>query len=662
MPIPKQTPRGSGRSEQPRKSSSSARRSGERRTPPPPAQRRGGGERRTPRPPRGEGRAPARTEATSVGRTKGVQNPYDDEEVFSQDIETERPPRRKRAARPAESSPRRRRQPEPVVEDTFEDDFHDEFEDMEEIDDYNGDFDDYDDEAHFDSIEEEDFEEDVEPEPEPEPRPTRKKRQPRRRTGARRGAPIADKVDNGDDDEEPFEGEAYGFADNHLSDDMGEEEIEIIRRQKMAYDFYDTDEPQEEVEKEGRRRKAKRKRLRKKRGEEKPDSFVDEKNLKLRPFGDKPGTSEKNRKLRVSEFDKRANKAKNAKIVSTVIIVLIIALIALGVKNALVPPKVHSDEEIASIALKANGDTGFPTEKGRAFAEDFIKAYLSVGTTSRSAQALNFFYQGKINDTDFSGDGSGTPSGDSTGVFADGTYNAELLTQPRVYESTSISSNSAYFTVGALVAPGVALDDKERLAISAGGAEAPVFDNATPRWVFFQVNVYYDTEKSQFFIDPSSPTLVPGEDVGNAGDIPDMAKIGTGEEVDDTTFAEITPVVLGYTEAYGKASSDNTAPVDAYLSSDAKPTAKNGLNNSVTLSGEPSNAVKLVAYTTEDPNVVKARVTVSWQISLNRKGQTDTAASVRYRSNYVATLSKAGGQWKIQNFDGLKYVPEEGGD
>ena len=107
-----------------------------------------------------------------------------------------------------------------------------------------------------------------------------------------------------------------------------------------------------------------------------------------------------------------------------------------------------------------------------------------------------------------------------------GTFNQKVVIKPASYEFVSISDNSGYFTVGALVKPDVTLDVPE-------GEEKPSLDGADAKWVFFTVNVYYDEEKDMLYVTKDSPTLFQIWKLVHSGEFPEMGTIGNGVEVED---------------------------------------------------------------------------------------------------------------------------------
>lgn len=470
-----------------------------------------------------------------------------------------------------------------------------------------------------------------------------------------------------DDEYDDYEEDNSNYFDSYDSNDseeddvfavdydgLDEEEAEEMDRRRAAQDFYDVDQEEVKVAAKSKRRKAAEKKNKnrgffnskdKKRKKDKKgaDVYVNEKTGKLEPYA--------KRKIKVSEFDDRKNRQKKATYIQFTVLTLGILLVGAGLKNAILPPETLSEEEVQSISLETVGTTNFPEERARVVAENFIQTYLAVGNRDISSDALSYFYTGVV-DGDFEYAKVESPKGESMSV--NGTFNQKVVIKPASYEFVSISDNSGYFTVGALVKPDVTLDVPE-------GEEKPSLDGADAKWVFFTVNVYYDEEKDMLYVTKDSPTLIPDMEVGASGESPEMGTIGNGVEVEDSVKAEIEPVIYGYVSGYANSSSARHRDLQQYLSPNAEKAAKNGLNGDYELAGSPENAINYTTYgSINNPNELKVQVQVSWLDKISIVGSTEESGSARYSSNYIATLVKsADGGWLVQNFDSMKFVPDE---
>lgn len=467
-----------------------------------------------------------------------------------------------------------------------------------------------------------------------------------------------DEYSNGDNENNDYSDSnvGNGYApDFDPYDGLDDEEIEELDRRRDAYEAYDI--PEEEVQQAARskRRKANEKKNKgrgffntsdKKRKKDKKgaDVYVDEKSGKLEPYA--------KRKIKVSEFDQRKNRQKKATYIQWSVLALATVLVGMGVKNAVVPPATLSEEEVQGISMAVVGETAFPQERAAVVAENFVQTYLAVGNGDVSSDALSFFYTGALSgefDPENPSRNNASNSGNST---INGSFNQRIVVQPSVYESTSIDDNTGFFTVGALVKPGAYVEEDEQ-----GRVPETTGDDA--RWMFFNVNIYYDDEKDKIYVTPDSPTLVPDKAVGGSADAPDMAPLGNGTEVEDSVLQEISTVIYGYVRGYANSTKDNFSEVEQYLSRSAEDKTKDGLGGEYELAGSAENAIVYEAYQTDNPNEIKVHVQVSWLNKISLEGNTEELASVQYRSNYVATLVKDNeGKWEVQNFDSLKFVPE----
>ena len=345
------------------------------------------------------------------------------------------------------------------------------------------------------------------------------------------------------------------------------------------------------------------------------DVFIDEKNLKLKPFG--------GRKIKEGEFDDRANNRTYALVIQWVVIALIGVLIALGVKNALFPAKPLSIEEVAEIATIVTGQTNYPEERGKVYATDFIRAFLTTGDKDAD-QVLGFFYNGSLSE------------GDNKNLDVASEFGQEVLFGPSIYQSTVITENSSNYIVGSLVRSHVPdPEDNEKTA-------------SRTRWIFFSVNVYYDESSNRMYITPDSPTLVPKQEVGPIADVPPIQPPGLGVPDEETT-KEIEPVIKGFMKGYAESTSNNYSSLEQYIINDAPRELKNGLGNEFGFSGGIDNALQFSAYPTEDSGVIKVLMNVNWSNALG-------GIKADYRSTYIATLNNHSGKWLVEKLSAIRYV------
>lgn len=383
--------------------------------------------------------------------------------------------------------------------------------------------------------------------------------------------------------------------------------------------------PEEIIDEEDEAEEAPSRFRRKKKSEKAPlkpgyteDTFIDEEKEKLKPFGRK-------RAAKVSDFDNRRNMRQKAKFIQVGVLALLAALVGLGLKNAFFPPDSLSSNDVVGIVQSETGSFGFPLDRGGAFAKDFMQAYLTVsqdpGAKAINDQTLSYFYTGtKL--------GGGAPER-AVGY----KYNQAILYGPTVYESKELTAYSARYTVAALIQP------------STTGITPPT-DGSTAQWSFFNVNVYYDKSKDAFLVTPTSPTVVPAIDIRPNTELPNPAKIGTGTP--DTELTEkLKSVVYGFVNGYAVSSPSDHTTIDQYVLPNPPPELLKGLNKRYKLAGPAESSIAYQAYLTDDPNVVKAQVSVTW-----RDGAGET--TMDYKSNYIMTLNRqSNGTYLV-----AKFAPE----
>ena len=112
------------------------------------------------------------------------------------------------------------------------------------------------------------------------------------------------------------------------------------------------------------------------RGIRKPETvYINTEEEQIIPLG---GEKSKKKPLQAKDFDKRKNRLTFVKLVRAFSFLAIIIVVLLGIKNTFFPTGTWSEEEVGDISKKALNDTGFPTKRGEAFVEAFMKAYLTI--------------------------------------------------------------------------------------------------------------------------------------------------------------------------------------------------------------------------------------------------------------------------------------------
>ena len=335
------------------------------------------------------------------------------------------------------------------------------------------------------------------------------------------------------------------------------------------------------------------------------DTFIDEKNEKLKPFGRK-------RAAKVSEFDQRKNMRQKARFIQMGVIGFLVVLVGLGLKNAFFPPATLSENDVVGIVQSETGTFGFPVARGGAFAKDFMQAYLTIDNSSPATKALNdqalsYFYTG------------GSGEGEAPTRVVGSEVKQTILYGPTIYDSKEVTAYSAIYTIGSLV------------NVTTQGAP-PAVDGSTAKWMFYSVNVYYDAKTDGFYITPASPVVVPNLEVKAPTNLPEPLPLGTGQS-DSTLTDNVRSLVYGFIDGYAKSSPSDHSKIDQYILPNPDASLLKGLNNTYKLAGPPESAIQYEAYPTDDPKVAKVRVKVTWRIG-------DATNYVDNDSTYVMTLNK----------------------
>lgn len=357
--------------------------------------------------------------------------------------------------------------------------------------------------------------------------------------------------------------------------------------------------------------------------------YYDKQSLELLPYDSLDKNGEKI-KVKVSDFDKRKNLRTRYKIATTSVIVASLVLIGFGVKQTFFPSNAYSEAKVSALISEKTGSYGFPVNSGRGFVQDFMKAYLSLGgpNATEYQSALGFFYTGE-----------NRPVDDSLRIF-NSRFSQNILIGPTIYSVQEFSENSASFRVGALVQGKIE------------GVEPPA-DSSTAQWVFFSVNVFYNSDTQSFAIAKNSPTLVPTPSVTT--DIPKMYDIGSGHK-DEKLKEEVSSVISGFLKAYAESSPKDSSKMKPFMVNDETVfKTLSGLNNQFSFD---EKLLSITAYSPTDaqPNDVKAEVKVTWD---SLQGSVNKGDTVSYTSTYVATLQKQNdGGYKITKFQPEYYVPD----
>lgn len=330
--------------------------------------------------------------------------------------------------------------------------------------------------------------------------------------------------------------------------------------------------------------------------QETEDTFVDKKKAKIKPFG---------RKAKVSEFDHRKNIRKRAAIIQYSVIGLLVIIIALGVKNAVFPPPSLSEDDVEQIAEQTTGNTGFPVERGKGFATDFIRAYLTVSGNDNDEKLLNYYYNGN------------SENSYSNSIAVNDKMRQKVVSGPTVYQADTPAKYSGRFLVGAVVANNKGEYHQD----------------------FFWVNVYFDKKTQSLSIVPGSPTVAAPPSITQQGDVPEAPETeGEDSELHDA----IKPVVEGFINEFAQATPEDHEKLVPYMTPTASVRSLNGLGGRYKVGD-----IKYTAYapTASNPSPM-VEVSVKWE---------EPNDDAEYDSKYFMILEKQGnGKYLVKDF-GFKY-------
>lgn len=358
---------------------------------------------------------------------------------------------------------------------------------------------------------------------------------------------------------------------------------------------------------------------------------------RLLPFG------KKTVKLKEGKFDKRKNLRTQAIIIQSIVIICLVAIVGLGLKNAIFPPAGLSKQEVTDIAVQVSHATKFPVERGKSFAQDFIKVYLQVDPKNKedNVKALAYFYTGTAD---------GAISSDNAPGFSD-HVSQKLLVGPNVYDIKVLNDSAAKVLVGAFVETKTEKTPK---------------DGIKKQWVFFSVNVFYSSKTDKMSIAPNSPTLVANPAVGGAEDFSnkqEMNPLGTDNLQGNNDAAKMVKTTIeGFLNAYAKSTPAEHSAIDQYILND--PNVDQGQlftglgGQFVPQGGDASKTTNITAFVPDGADLktiteMSTKVQVVWEQDI----KSETPTKLSYKAFYVIKLQKSGGKWLIKSMSPYPYIP-----
>lgn len=366
---------------------------------------------------------------------------------------------------------------------------------------------------------------------------------------------------------------------------------------------------------------------------------------------------------RVRPLDKRKDRQRGSRAFAWATVSLVVAgLVGGGAYLAVNRPLTRGDVQ-GQIDASIH-ETGFPMERGEAFARRFAEAYVTADGSETSEKALSYFYTGALSK-------SASVTGASLSRPKGGSY--RLVGDVNVFEVLPRTADVSVYKVQMLVV--------DQQADGDGAATV----NPSPHWLALEVSVYYDKAKDMLMIPSNSPSLIPAPAVGASADTPAYKDPGTGQAYAGSEESALRGAVFGFLDAYGKASPGNHTLLDQYVSPNADVSIFNGFNGEFEVAGGAESSVDVRLIQGEDASHVRALATVKWsQVQVGSSGAASgSASSVKsgssasggvgssagssvsggsasgyaFESQYVVALVKDGSRWAVERFEPFRLNP-----
>ena len=366
-------------------------------------------------------------------------------------------------------------------------------------------------------------------------------------------------------------------------------------------------------------------------------------------------------KGRVRPLDKRKDRQRGSRMFAWATVSLLVAgLVGGGAYLWMNKPLTESDVQ-GQIDASIH-ETGFPMERGEAFARRFAEAYVTADGSETSEKALSYFYTGSLGK-------SASVTGASLSRPKGGSY--RLVGDVNVFEVLPRTAEVSVYKVQMLVV--------DQQADGDGAATV----NPSPHWLALEVSVYYDKAKDMLMIPSNSPSLIPAPAVGASADAPAYTDPGTGQTYSGDEESALRGAAFGFLDAYGKASPGNHTLLDQYVSPGADVSIFNGFNGEFEVAGGAESSVNVRLIQGEDASHVRALVTVKWsQVQGGSSGSASgSGASAKsgasasgaagsssgssasgdsgyaFESQYVVALVKDGSRWAVERFEPFRLNP-----
>lgn len=332
--------------------------------------------------------------------------------------------------------------------------------------------------------------------------------------------------------------------------------------------------------------------------EEEEKEFILKNHKKIVPIGGKKA------KVKDKDLDVRKNKLIGVYFLRFFIILIIFGIFGLAIKNAFFPENVYTKQDIQNMIIEYSDNKGFPIDRGRAYAQEFLYNYLNNTGSVASKQMM-----GQLTDSkDVQNLGKQLP---------DGKMKQQAASQPILFREKVVNDYSAIYDFS------VYMTDKD------GNTESETSE-LTGTWKSFELNIYYDSNTQKVSI-IGNPNIIPSYAIGNQNSLPREGEIGNGN-VNTSVASRMEPTIMGFVKAYAKVTQENHAEIDQYIPSNPPVELVSGFGGTLSISN--NSAVSYKIYDTDTAGEYKVDANITW------KDQNDVAFTGRYIITVKETSDK----------------------
>lgn len=290
----------------------------------------------------------------------------------------------------------------------------------------------------------------------------------------------------------------------------------------------------------------------------------------------------------------------------------------------LMQPEQVTDEHIAAVSQRANGNTGFNKENGEDIAVGYVKAYLSIKTDENAEKLLAWY---------LSGDKMSNAETSNTSVSNIRTATANVAEQvigvPRVIRVTP-HANPALMTyrVTALVKPSATGTNNSIKDASKSANQVSELKQIT-----MSVTVAFDSKTGRYYIATPNPSILPSPVMGKSNSLIPSQQV-QGAKIQNSS--ETDAVIQGFIKAYVAASPEKHGDLDQYVVDPNKITlATAGFGGEFTVN---TNSISYQLYQQDDKSII-ARTTLTLVDELGGTTDVESNESTKQSISYTVTYN-----------------------